>query len=437
MLNETFFSGRRKALLDRLDDNTAAIIFSGSEQIRSNDTEFHFRQDSYFQYLTGFNEPEAALLLLKNANDSQIILFNRDKDKLMEIWHGRRLGQEQALKHFEIDQALSIVTLEQELPQLINGCDNLYSLMGKCKEHDNIVANALNTLRNGTRQNLHAIGVQQDLSIILDDMRLFKQSTEIEVMRHAARISSEAHTKAMQSAKAGKYEYQLEADIMHHFAQSGARFAAYNTIVGGGENACILHYTENESVLNDGDLVLIDAGCELHGYAADITRTFPVSGKFSTEQKAIYNLVLKAQLAAINLIKPSGTIKEANEEVIKIITQGLVDLGVINGEVDKLIEDGIHKQFYMHGLSHWIGLDVHDVGDYFNKERTRVLEPGMTLTIEPGIYISPDSDVDEKWRGIGIRIEDDLLVTVDGNEVLTKDVVKTVADIEALMASND
>lgn len=437
MLNETYFSGRRKALLERLDDNSAAIIFAGSEQTRSNDTEYHFRQDSYFHYLTGYNEPDAALLLIKKQNNSQVILFNRDKDKLMEIWHGRRLGQEQALKCFELDQALSIMTLEAELPQLINGCDSLYSLMGKCQAHDKLLANTLTTLRGGTRQGLSRLGKHQDLSIILDDMRLFKQSTEIEVMRHAATISCDAHTIAMQSAKAGKYEYQLEADILHHFAQNGARFAAYNTIVGGGDNACILHYTENESVLNDGDLVLIDAGCELHGYAADITRTFPVNGVFSTEQKAIYNLVLKAQLAAINLIKPSGTIKEANDEVVKIIIQGLLELGVISGELDKLIEDEAHKDFYMHGLSHWLGLDVHDVGDYFNKERTRVLEPGMTLTVEPGIYISPDSDVDEKWRGIGVRIEDNLLVTVDGNEVLTRGVVKSVDEIEALMASNN
>jgi len=435
MLNETFFSGRRKALFERLEDNSAAIIFAATEQTRSSDTEYHFRQDSYFHYLTGFNEPEATLLLIKRDGAAQTILFNRDKDPVMEIWHGRRLGQEQALKRFEIDQALSNTTLAQELPVLINGCHRLYSLIGASAVNDKIVANALMALRQGTRKNLKAISTQHDLHLILDDMRLFKQDAEVEVMRHAAKISCDAHTRAMVASKAGMFEYQLEAEIMHEFASRGARFAAYNTIVGGGDNACILHYTENESPLVDGDLVLIDAGCELNGYAADITRTFPVNGVFSPEQKAIYNLVLKAQLAAIKLIKPSGTIKEANDKVVTIIIQGLLELGVIDGELDQLIEAGAHKAFYMHGLSHWLGLDVHDVGDYQSSERTRVLEPGMTLTIEPGIYISPDSDVDEKWRGIGVRIEDDLLVTVDGNEVLTGDVVKTVDDIEALMAN--
>jgi len=437
MLNETFFLGRRKALAERLDDNSAAIIFAASEKTRSNDTEYHFRQCSYFYYLTGFNEPEAALLLIKKEGQVQTILFNRDKDKVMEIWHGRRLGQEQALKTFEIDQALSISALEQELPTLINGCESLYSLIGQDVVNDKAVSDALTTLRNGMRQNLSAINTQRDLAVILDDMRLFKQNAEIEMMRQAAQISCDAHSRAMQTSAAGKYEYQLEAEIMHEFGRRGARFAAYNTIVGGGDNACILHYTENESVLNDGDLVLIDAGCELNGYAADITRTFPVNGKFSDAQKAIYNIVLKAQLAAIDLIKPSNSIKQANDAVIEIIIQGLLDLGVIEGELSQLIEDGAHKEFYMHGLSHWIGLDVHDVGDYHSSARTRVLEPGMALTIEPGIYISPDSDVDEKWRGIGVRIEDDLIVTVDGNEVLTKDVVKTVEEIEALMSQTN
>jgi len=436
MLNETFFAGRRKALLERLDDNSAAIIFAATEKTRSSDTEYHFRQNSYFHYLTGFNEPEAVLLLIKKAGVAQSILFNRDKDKVMEIWHGRRLGQEQALKAFEIDQALSISVLEQELPQLLNGCQSFYSLIGQDEADDKIIASALTTLRNGMRQNLQAINTQYDLAVILDDMRLFKQNAEVAVMRQAAQISCDAHTRAMKQSKAGKYEYQIEAEIMHEFASRGARFAAYNTIVGGGDNACILHYTENESVLVDGDLVLIDAGCELDGYAADITRTFPVNGTFSDEQKAIYNIVLDAQLAAIKLIKPSGSIKIANDEVVRIMVQGLLDLGIISGELEQLIEDGALKEFYMHGLSHWIGLDVHDVGDYQSSTRTRVLEPGMTLTIEPGIYISPDSDVDPKWRGIGVRIEDDLLITVDGNEVLTSGVVKTVADIEALMATS-
>jgi len=434
MLHQPFFSARRKALLERLDDNSAAIIFAASEKTRSSDTEYHFRQDSYFYYLTGFNEPESVLLLLKHQGVTQSILFNRDKDRLQEIWHGRRMGQEQALKAFEIDQAISITELEQQLPLLVNGSETLYTCQGESANDHTMIKVLMNTLRQGMRNNQRAPSVQIDLRLILDDMRLFKQNAEVEVMRQAAKISCDAHTRAMKFCQAGQFEYQLEAEIMHEFARNGARFAAYNSIVGGGDNACILHYTENEALLNDGDLVLIDAGCELHGYAADITRTFPVNGTFSPEQKAIYNVVLKAQLAAINLIKPSGTIKEANDKVVTIITQGLLDLGVISGDFEQLMADQVYKQFYMHGLSHWIGMDVHDVGDYVSSERTRILEPGMTLTIEPGIYISEDSDVEAKWRGIGVRIEDDLLVTVDGNEVLTKDVVKTVDEIEALMA---
>lgn len=434
MITQNFFTERRNALFEQLADNSAAIVFAAAEKTRSLDTEYHFRQNSYFYYLTGFNEPEAVLLLVKTEQSCETILFNRDKDKVQEIWHGRRLGQAQALKHFDLDQALSINELGNKLPELVNGCETLYYCPGESVEGDKDVARLMSELRGGMKKNWRAPTTQIDLRLILDEMRLFKQGDEIETMRQAAAISANAHIRAMKAVKAGLFEYQLEAEIIHEFASHGARFAAYNTIVGGGDNACILHYTENESVLNDGDLVLIDAGCEYHGYAADITRTFPVNGKFSNEQKAIYELVLKAQLAAINLIKPSAQIKEANDEVIKIFTHGLLELGVITGTFEQAMDDEVYKNFYMHGLGHWIGIDVHDVGDYRTADRSRILEPGMTLTIEPGLYISEDAEVDPKWRGIGVRIEDDLLVTVDGNEILTKDVVKTVAEIEALMA---
>lgn len=434
MVNQTFFSERRATLFEQMSENSAAIVFAATEKVRSLDTEYHFRQNSYFYYLTGFNEPEAVLLLLKTPQSCLTVLFNRDKDKLQEIWHGRRLGQELALKHFDLDQALSINDLSNKLPELINGSETLYSCHGESGESDHVIATLMNELRRGIKKNWRVPTTQIDLRLLLDEMRLFKQAEEVATMRRASVISCGAHTRAMRFVKPGIFEYQLEAEIMHEFATNGARFAAYNTIVGGGENACILHYTENEAVLNDGDLVLIDAGCEYQGYAADITRTFPVNGKFSPEQKTIYELVLKAQLAAINLIKPSARIKDANDEVIIILTRGLLDLGIIKGDFEQAISDEVYKDFYMHGLGHWIGIDVHDVGDYRTADRTRILEPGMTLTIEPGLYISEDADVDPKWRGIGIRIEDDLLVTVDGNEVLTKDVVKTVAEIEALMA---
>ena len=434
MKNQTFFTERRKELLAQMCDNSAAVIFAASEQTRSLDTEYPFRQNSYFYYLTGFNEPESVLLLVKTSDANTVVLFNRDKDRVQEIWHGRRLGQTQALKCFELDQALSISELTTKLPELINGVDTLYSCHGETTHGEDALKSVMSTLRQGMKQNLSAPSVQIDLRLILDEMRLIKTSEEVEIMRRASVISANAHTRAMLFSKPGVFEYQLEAEIMHEFASNGARFAAYNTIVGGGDNACILHYTENESVLKDGDLVLIDAGCEYQGYAADITRTFPVNGKFSPEQKAIYQLVLKAQLAAIAMIKPSATIKAANDTVIEIFTQGLLDLGVISGDFEQAMTDMVYKDFYMHGLGHWIGIDVHDVGDYRTSDRSRFLEPGMTLTIEPGLYISEDADVDPKWRGIGVRIEDDLLVTIEGNEVLTKDVIKTVEQIEALMA---
>lgn len=432
MLKQSFFTQRRQALAQQLANNSAAIVFSAQEKTRSNDAEYHFRQDSTFYYFTGFNEPEAVLVMVKRDEQLQTVLFNREKDELQEIWHGRRLGQAAALEQFDIDQALSVDELSEKLPELVAGCDTIYHDF--FDDNDSFIDDLLDSLKANPEyqapQNL------SDLRVISDEMRLIKQPQELEVMREAAKISSAAHTRAMQQCKAGMFEYQLEAEILHHFAMNGARFAAYNTIVGGGENACILHYTENDSVLNDNELVLIDAGCELHGYAADITRTFPVNGKFTPEQKAIYELVLKAQIEAIKLLVPGNAIKMANDVAIEIMIKGLMELGILNGDVKKLIEEDAHRAFYMHGLSHWLGLDVHDVGDYGGKGRTRVLEPGMTLTVEPGLYFAAKPEIDSKWHNIGVRIEDDILITKDGNEVLTKDVVKTVDEIEALMASS-
>lgn len=432
MLKQSFFTQRRQALAQQLANNSAVIVFSAQEKTRSNDTEYHFRQDSTFYYFTGFTEPEAILVMVKRDEQLQTVLFNREKDELQEIWHGRRLGQAAALEQFDIDQALSVDELSEKLPELVAGCDTIYHDF--FDDNDSFIDDLLDSLKANpewhTPQNL------SDLRVISDEMRLIKQPQELDVMRQAAKISSAAHTRAMQQCKAGMFEYQLEAEILHHFAMNGARFAAYNTIVGGGENACILHYTENESVLNNNELVLIDAGCELHGYAADITRTFPINGKFNTEQKAIYELVLKAQIEAIKLLVPGNTIKMANDVAIEIMIKGLMELGILNGDVKKLIEEDAHRAFYMHGLSHWLGLDVHDVGDYGGKGRTRVLEPGMTLTVEPGLYFTATPEIDAKWHNIGVRIEDDILITKDGNEVLTKDVVKTVDEIEALMASS-
>ncbi|MNG82659.1 Xaa-Pro aminopeptidase [compost metagenome] len=311
----------------------------------------------------------------------------------------------------------------------------VYHAQGEYAYADQLLFSALDKLRKGFRQNLQAPATLIDWRPWVHEMRLFKSAEELAVMRRAGEISALAHTRAMEKCRPGMFEYQLEAEILHEFTRLGARYPSYNTIVGGGENACILHYTENESELRDGDLVLIDAGCEYKGYAGDITRTFPVNGKFSKPQRALYDIVLKSLLRALELLKPGASIREANDEVVRIMITGLVELGVLKGDVDQLIAEQAHRQFYMHGLGHWLGLDVHDVGNYVTPARDRELEPGMVLTVEPGLYIAPDADVPEQYRGIGIRIEDDIVITAGGNENLTAGVVKDADAIEALMAA--
>ena len=427
------FKAQRQQLMASLPEGSVALLFAARECTRSNDTEYHFRQNSDFFYLTGFNEPDA-LLVLRPGQTPESVIFVRPTDKLAEIWHGRRLGVDAAPEALQLDAAFSVEQMAELLPDLVNGADTLAWLPGQEGYSDEAVSALMATLRAGFRQGRRAPTQQLDLRAQLHEMRLHKSDAEVAVMARAGEISAKAHVRAMQACRPGLFEYQLEAEINHECAMHGARFMAYNSIVGGGDNACILHYTENESQLKDGDLVLIDAGCELEGYAADITRTFPVNGRFSEEQKAIYALVLEAEKTAIAMIKPGVSIKEANDQVLKIMVSGLVELGLLQGEVEELIEQDAHKAFYMHGLGHWIGIDVHDVGDYHTAERTRPLEPGMVLTIEPGLYIGPDAEVDPKWRGIGIRVEDDVLVTEEGHRVLTGDVPKEIDEIEALMA---
>ncbi|HGJ5873381.1 Xaa-Pro aminopeptidase [Arsenophonus apicola] len=433
MIQQPFIS-RRHRLLKKMAPASAAIFFAAPSVLRNADCEYPYRQHSDFLYLTGFSEPEAVLVIIKyNKTSSESILFNRVRDQAMETWFGRRLGQQAAMTELGVDQALPFAEIDQQLYQLLNGLAVVYHAQGEFAYADRIVAAALNRLRQGSRQKLKAPSTQIDWRPMLHEMRLFKSPEELALMRKASKISADAHLKAMQTCQPDIYEYQLAAEIEYQFASQGAKSPAYTTIVGSGENACILHYTENDTVMKAGDLVLVDAGAEYQGYASDITRTYPVNGKFSQPQREIYDIVLMALNTALALYRPGITIHQVMTAVIKIKIAGLIKLGLLQGEVDKLIESKAHLHFFMHGLSHWLGLDVHDVGDY-GSNRNRPLEPGMVLTVEPGLYIAPDANVPEAYRGIGIRIEDDIVITEEGNENLTAAVIKDPDEIEALMA---
>lgn len=434
-MNQHEFLRRRQALLAKMAPASAALIFAAPEVTRSADSEYPYRQNSDFWYFTGFNEPEAVLVLIKSdETHNHSVLFNRLRDKTAEIWFGRRLGQEAAPEKLGVDRALAFSEIGEQLHQLLNGLDVVYHAQGEYAYADSIVFSALDKLRRGSRQNLTAPATLTDWRPWVHEQRLFKSEEEIIALRRAGEITALAHTRAMEKCRPGMFEYQLEGEILHEFNRHGARFPSYNTIVGSGENACILHYTENESQMCDGDLVLIDAGCEYKGYAGDITRTFPVNGKFSAPQREIYDIVLESLETALKLYRPGTSMQEVTAQVVRIMVTGLVRLGILNGEIDKLIAENAHRPLFMHGLSHWLGLDVHDVGVY-GQDRSRVLEPGMVITVEPGLYIAPDADVPAQYRGIGIRIEDDILITADGNENLTASVVKSADDIEALMAA--
>ncbi|WP_038906964.1 Xaa-Pro aminopeptidase [Dickeya oryzae] len=435
-MNSQEYLRRRLALLDKMAPGSAAILFAAPEAQRNADSDYPYRQNSDFWYFTGFNEPEAALLLIKSdENHHHTVLFNRVRDVTAEIWFGRRLGQEAAPAKLGVDRALPFNEIGEQLHLLLNGLDVVYHAQGEYAHADKLVFAALETLRTGgKRKGFNAPATLTDWRPWVHEMRLFKSPAEIDILRRAGEISALAHTRAMEKCCPGMFEYQLEGEIHHEFNRHGARYPSYNTIVGSGENACILHYTENESQMRDGDLVLIDAGCEYQGYAGDITRTFPVNGKFSPAQRAIYDIVLESEVRAIEMFAPGRSIREVNEEVVRIMLRGLIKLGILHGDVDALFAEQAHRQFFMHGLSHWLGMDVHDVGDYGTADRGRTLEPGMVLTVEPGLYIAPDADVPAAYRGIGIRIEDDIVITTTGNEVLTGGVVKDPDAIEALMA---
>ena len=429
------FARRRKNLMAQMEPDSIAIVPAAKEVIRNRDVEYPFRQDSDFYYLTGFAEPDAVLVLMPGRKHGQYILFCRDRDPKMELWNGYRAGPEGACSDYDADDAFPVSDIDDILPGLLEGRERVYYAMGRHAEFDHKVMQWVNVIRSQVRTGAHPPGEFLDLDHLLHDLRLYKSAAEIRLMKQAGKIAAEAHIRAMKTCKPGIGEYQLEAEIQHEFGRNGARFPAYNSIVGAGKNACILHYTENSGTVKDGDLVLIDAGCELEHYAADITRTFPANGTFSKEQKALYELVLKSQLAAIKTIKPGNHWNQFHDATVKVITKGLVELGLLKGTVSQLIKKEAYKDFYMHRAGHWLGMDVHDVGDYKVGDKWRVLEEGMVMTVEPGIYVAPDNKkVAKKWRGIGIRIEDDVVVTKTGCDVLTKHAPKTVKEIEALMS---
>lgn len=430
----TEHNDRRMTLLSQIQNNSIVIIPSAQEATRSNDTEYHFRQNSDFFYLTGFTEPDAFLVLSNKDNAGESTLFMRPKDEFAEIWHGRRLGTADAPAKLMIDAAYSINDIDAILPDIIDGHTHLYYTLDENNYADDVIKKALGICKNAPKQAKVAPSSIIDVNDLLHEMRLIKSKKEIAVMQQSADISCRAHMAAMKLCAPGVSEYQLEATILHSFAMQGARHAAYNTIVGGGDNACILHYVENQDELISGDLVLIDAGSEYQGYAADITRTFPVNGRFSPAQREIYALVLKAQLACIEALVPGCTIPAVMETAVSIITQGLLNLGILQGDLPSCIENEAHRAFFMHGLGHYLGLDVHDVGKYKKDGQNKALEVGMVLTVEPGIYISKAADVPEQYKGIGVRIEDNIVITAEGNQVLTNKVPKSIADIEALMA---
>jgi Xaa-Pro aminopeptidase len=432
-MTHTAFTARRQRLLAKLG-NGIAIVPTAPERVRNRDSHHPYRFDSYFWYLTGFPEPEAVAVFCGGAVP-QTLLFCREKNEEREIWDGYRYGPEAACKAFAFDAAYPISELEQRLPDLMADRSVLWHSVGHDTEWDTRIAASLNTVRAQSRNGKRAPREIHDLRALLDEMRLIKDGSEIDTMRRAAVISAAGHARAMRHCRPGMAEYELEAELIHEFRHRGANGHAYTPIVAGGHNACVLHYVENNRVLAEHALVLIDAGCEVDGYAADITRTFPVSGRFSAAQRDCYEVVLAAQSAAIAAIHPGASFMAYHDAAVRVLAQGMIDLGLLTGSVDGAIESEAYKRFYMHRTGHWLGLDVHDAGEY--KEHGDggewvKLQAGMTLTVEPGLYIRAAADVPQELHGIGIRIEDDVVVTDTGCDVYT-DAPKTVAEIEEVM----
>ena len=431
-MNRKEFARRRKELMQMMGKGAMAILPAAPQRLRNRDVEYPYRQDSDFHYLTGFPEPEAVAVLIPGRKHGEYVLFSRERDIEKETWNGRRAGQEGACSDYGADDAFPISDIDDILPGLMEHCERVFYAMGQ--EFDQRLMQWVNQIRQQSRSGSRPPTEFVALDHLVHEMRLYKSRAESSTMRKAARISAAAHRRAMQTCRPGMMEYQLEAELRHEFMRSGSQAVAYNPIVGGGANACILHYTENNMALQDGDLVLIDAGAELDNYASDITRTFPVNGRFSPAQRAVYEVVLAAQDDAISKIKPGNHWNEPHEAAVRVLTQGLLDLGLLKGKLTDLLKSEAYRRFYMHRTGHWLGMDVHDVGDYKVGGVWRMLEPGMVLTVEPGLYIPAGSKgVAKKWWNIGVRIEDDVLVTATGHEVLTVEVPKTVAEIEGLM----
>lgn len=433
-LNQAEFASRRQALLDQLADNSAVLIQSASMVNRNSDVDYLFRQDSNFYYFSGFNEPDALILLKKTDAGGQYHVFCQPRNKEMEIWFGYRTGEAGLIDQYQADFSYSNEQLSEKIPELLNGVNHLY-YHWENEPLAELVQSCLASMRKRSRQGVIPPSQLLQLANITNEMRVIKSAAEQDLMRKASEISANAHIKAIQACKPGVMEYQLDSHLQHHFSMNGCPQAAYPSIVGGGKNSCILHYIDNDQPLKDGDLVLIDAGAEYQYYAGDITRTFPVNGKFSPEQAAIYEVVLKANIECIEMVKPGTCWNDIHEHAVRVLTEGLVSLGLLTGDVQSLIDGEDYREFFMHKLGHWLGMDVHDVGDYKVDGQWRDLEPGMVMTVEPGIYVAVDNlQVEERWRGIGVRIEDDVLVTPDGCEVMTSAVPKNIAQIEKLMA---
>jgi len=426
------FARRRKNLMQMVGEGGIAILPAAPIRTRSRDVEYRFRQDSDFYYLTGFAEPDAVAVIAPGRDSGEFLLFCRDRDVEKERWDGQRMGTEGAIERYYADDAFPIEDIDDILPGIMESCERVYYTMGLYKDFDARIADWVNSLRSGGNRGLHTPQEFVALDHLLHDMRLYKSRSEISAMRKSAKVAVAAHRRAMQMTRPGLFEYEVEAEFIHEFRRHDARYS-YNPIVAAGGNACTLHYVDNAATLDDGDLLLIDAGCELDYYASDITRTFPVNGRFSAEQRAVYEIVLNAQLAAIEKTRKDNHWNEPHDAAVRVITKGLKKIGLLEGSLPKLIRDGAYREFYMHRTGHWIGMDVHDVGDYKVGDEWRLLESGMVTTVEPGIYIPNSRKVPKPWRNIGIRIEDDVAVTSNGPDVLTRGLVKEPDDIEALM----
>jgi len=435
MIKTEEYRKRRQNLMEMVGEESVVIVRAAAHKIRNNDVHYPYRQDSDFLYLSGFSEPEAMIVLLPQGKKGRSILFCRERDSHREMWDGLMTGVEGAVDELGFDEAFPISETAIRLPKMLKGRERVYFDLGKDPEFDHLLIGWMNEFRAKTRKKFHAPDEIIALGHNLHEMRLFKSRTEISTMKKSARIAVKAHRRAMEVCKPGMNEAEIHAELLHTFTLNQCE-ASYIPIVGGGANACVLHYISNRDPLKDGDLLLIDAGAEYDGYASDITRTFPVNGKFTGPQKDLYEVVLASQLKAIDTVRAGNPWEHVHETAVRVATEGMIDLGILKSGLEEALEEEHFKDYYVHNTGHWLGLDVHDVGEYEIDGHSRVLEPGMVFTVEPGIYIPGNSaTVDEKWRGMGIRIEDNVVVTRDEAEILTSGICKTTSEIEELMAS--